>query len=260
MGWVHVKRRGTNKGEGGSKTGSFERTYFLNDPIKEEIMGGVARISHWYAQVNTPGMENYDASKRSSYIMYLDANNLYGWAMSQPLPMSNFKWLTDEKMKDLDVMMIPDNSSRGFILECDLSKYYFYYLYIYVYFTKYNVSFLCVSEYPHELHDLNKDYPLAPERLQIEQNILNNYQRHLLQDEGISKPPPKLVPNLCNKTNYIIHYHNLKLYLKLGLDLTNVRPSCFVVRSIAMVEKLHQLQHSSTLVDSCEKLFWKRFL
>ena len=155
--------------------------------------------------------------------MYLDANNLYGWAMSQPLPMSNFKWLTDEKMKDLDVMMIPDNSSRGFILECDLSKYYFYYLYIYVYFTKYNVSFLCVSEYPHELHDLNKDYPLAPERLQIEQNILNNYQRHLLQDEGISKPPPKLVPNLCNKTNYIIHYHNLKLYLKLGLDLTNVR-------------------------------------
>ena len=89
-------------------------------------------------------------------------------------------------------------------------------------FTKCNVSFLRISEYPHELHDQHNDYPLAPERLQIEENLLSDYQRHLLQDEGFSKPPPKLVPNLCNKTNYVIHYHNLKLYLELGLRLTNV--------------------------------------
>ena len=48
--------------------------------------------------------------------------------MSQALPMSNFKWLTDKEMKDLYVMMIPDDSSRVYILECDLSKYYFYYI------------------------------------------------------------------------------------------------------------------------------------
>ena len=95
-------------------------------------------------------------------------------------------------------------------------------MYIYVYFIKCNVSFLCTSEYPHELHDLHKDYPLVPERLQIEENILSDYQRHLLQDEGFSKPPPKLVPNLCNKTNCIIHYFSLKLYLELGLRFTNV--------------------------------------
>ena len=119
-------------------------------------------------------------------------------------------------MEELDVMVVPNDSQRGYILRCDLDKYFYIhayfikcivsFLYISDYprdFTKCNVSFLCISEYPHELHDLHKDYPLAPERLQIEENLLSNYQRHLLQDEGFSKPPPKLVPNLRNKTNYV---------------------------------------------------------
>ena len=89
-------------------------------------------------------------------------------------------------------------------------------------FLKYNVSFLCISEYPHELHDLHKHYLLVHEGLQIEENILSDYQHHLLQDEGFTKPPPKLVPNLHNKRSYIIHYHILNLYLELGLRLTNV--------------------------------------
>ena len=55
--------------------------------------------------------------------MYLDANNLYGWAISQPLPTSNFKWLADEEMEALDAKMIPDDNSRRYILECNLGKY-----------------------------------------------------------------------------------------------------------------------------------------
>ena len=98
--------------------------------IEEGIRGGVTMISHQYARANAPGMENYDGSKRNSYIMYMDGNNLYGWGMSQPLPTSNSKWLTDKEMEELDVKMIPDDSSRGYILECDLGKYYFYYLHI----------------------------------------------------------------------------------------------------------------------------------
>ena len=50
--------------------------------IKKGIRGGLAMINHQYAQSNAPGMENYNASKGDSYIMYLDANNLYGWMMS----------------------------------------------------------------------------------------------------------------------------------------------------------------------------------
>ena len=149
--------------------------------------------------------------------MYLDVNNFNGWAMSQPLSMPNFKWLTDEEIKESDVMMVPDDSPRGYILESDLGKYF----YIHVYFIKCIVSFLCISEYPYELHGLHKDYPLAPERLQTEENLLSNYQRLMLQDEGFSKPRHKLAPNLHNKTNYVIHCCNLKLYLELGLRLTN---------------------------------------
>ena len=151
--------------------------YLFNE---EGIRGEVAMISNQYALAKAHGMENYDVSKRNNYIMYLDANNLYGWVMSLSLPTSNFKWFTEEEMKNFDVMMKPDDSPRVCILECDLGKYYFCCLYIYVYFItckvsllcileyprdfmKCNFSFLCISEYPHELHDQLKDYPLAPE-------------------------------------------------------------------------------------------------
>ena len=74
--------------------------------------------------------------------MYLDTNNLYGWVVAPSLPTSNFKWLTNEEMKDLDIMIIPDHSSRGYILKCELSKSYFYFLSKCVYFIKCNISFL----------------------------------------------------------------------------------------------------------------------
>ena len=118
--------------------------------IQEGIREGVAMISHRYARANAPSMENYNASICNSYIMYLDANNLYRWVMSQPPPTFNFKWLTDEEMEELDVIMIPDDNPRGYILESDLGKYYFY-LYIHVYFIKCNLSFPYIPKINHLL-------------------------------------------------------------------------------------------------------------
>ncbi|GFS99851.1 uncharacterized protein TNCV_1063021 [Trichonephila clavipes] len=105
--------------------------------IEKGIRGGVAMISHRYAKANNAYLSNYDSSLPSSYIIYLDANNLYGWAMSQHLPTHDFSW-TDE---DVNFMNVPDDSEIGYIFEVDL-------------------------EYPDELHDLHNCYPLAPEKIE----------------------------------------------------------------------------------------------
>ena len=60
--------------------------------VERTIRGGISMVSKRYAKPNNPLVTDYDPSKPNSYIMYLDANNLYGWAMSKPLPKRDFKW------------------------------------------------------------------------------------------------------------------------------------------------------------------------
>ena len=63
--------------------------------IEERIRGGICHVIHRYAKANNKYMKNYDKNKESSYIQYLDQNNLYGWVMSQKLPVDRFKWVED---------------------------------------------------------------------------------------------------------------------------------------------------------------------
>ena len=70
----------------------------LTDPnmllmFEEGIRGGICHAVHRYAKANNEYMKNYDKNKESSFIVYLDANNLYGWAMSQKLPVGSFEWV-----------------------------------------------------------------------------------------------------------------------------------------------------------------------
>ena len=158
--------------------------------------GGISMISHRFAQANNAYLAEYNPDKPSSYIIYTDANNLYGYAMVQSLPVSDFEWVINPK--DVDVRLISDDASRGYILEVDL-------------------------EYPAHLHDLHSDYPLAAEKKLITEEMLSPYQQKLKQDLGY-KPAKveKLVPNLWNKRNYIIHYRNLKQVLSLGMKLMKI--------------------------------------
>ena len=139
--------------------------------VEKGIRGGVSMISNRYGKANNKYMgDKFNSNEPSKYIQYLDANNLYGWAMSKPLPTHGFKWMKTSELETWEL--------HSCILEVDL-------------------------EYPKELHDLHNDYPLAPEQIE-----LNKVE--------------KLIPNLWNKKNYVIHFENLKQYLNLGLKLTNI--------------------------------------
>ena len=72
--------------------------------IEEGIRGGICHAVHRYAKANNIYMKDYDSSKESSYIQYLDANNLYGAAMSEKLPMNGFKWVSD--ISEINRLMI----------------------------------------------------------------------------------------------------------------------------------------------------------
>lgn len=78
-------------------------------------------ISNRYAKVNNKYLaEGYDETKESNYIIYLNCNNLYGYAMSEPLPKGNFRFLDPNEMEDFHLRSVPDNNAKVYILEVDL--------------------------------------------------------------------------------------------------------------------------------------------
>ena len=176
----------------------------LTDPtmylfVENAIRGGISTVTNRYSQANNPYLENYDVDKPTTYVTYLDCNNLYGTSMSESLPTGNFHWLTQSEIDHLRVEDIADDSSEGYILECDLG-------------------------YPGYLHDAHSDYPLAAEKMKITEDMLSPYCKELLEHLGLpfTSTINKLVPNLYDKNKYILHYRNLKLYLELGMTIKKV--------------------------------------
>ena len=163
--------------------------------IEKGMRGGISYIANRYGKANNKYMKNYDEKAPSKYIMYLDANNLYGWAMSQYLPTGNFKWLSQNQIEKTNLGKYTENSKKGLILEVDL-------------------------EYPQELHDLHNDYPLGPEKVKVAKDMLSDYCKKIADKFNISSGlVHKLIPTLNDKEKYILHYRNLQSYLSLGLTL-----------------------------------------
>ena len=166
--------------------------------IEKGMRGGISYINHRHGLANNKYMKGYDEKAPSKYLMYLDANNLYGWAMSKHLPTGYFKWMSKKKIDKLDLAKYKDDSKRGLILEVDL-------------------------EYPQELHDLHNQYPLAPEIIKVTEDMLSKYCEKIAAKYNISTGlVSKLIPNLRNKEKYVLHYRNLQLYTNLGLKVTKV--------------------------------------
>ena len=118
--------------------------------IEKGTRGGISHIANRFGVANNKYMKEYNKEKPSKYIMYLDADNLYGYAMSQYLPTGGFKWLTEKQIDKIMKKTILSDNKKGYILEVDL-------------------------EYPEELHERQNDYPLAAEKMKVTNDMLSPY-------------------------------------------------------------------------------------
>ena len=202
--------------------------------IEKGMRGGISYIANRYGKANNKYMKKYDEKASSKYIMYLDANNLYGWAMSQYLPTGNFEWLSPKQIEKINLGKYTENSNKGMILEVDL-------------------------EYPQELHDLHNDYPLAAEKLCITKNMLSPYCKQILEKFNITiGQVKKLIPMLADKQKYVLHYRNLQLYLNLGLKLKTVHRVLQFNQSPWLKEYIDfNTQKRTNAKNSVEKDFFK---
>ena len=186
----------------------------IHQMVQTGITGGVCLAQNRYAKANNKHIKaSYNPSMISStFVIYLDANNLYGYAMCLPLPTHGFEWMSETELVDWRNM--PEG--EGCILEVDL-------------------------EYDKELHDLHNDYPLAPENI-------------ILPDSKVKK----LLPNLNNKENYVVHHQTLKQYESLGLKVTKVHRAIKFYESPWLkpyIDKNSELRTKAT--NAFEKDFFK---
>ena len=172
----------------------------MYEMIEAGLRGGMTQTTCKKVEANNKYMgSDYDKNKASSYINYLDANNLYGLSMIQKLPYRNLTW--DDKITEDDIINY-NNGRTGYILEVDL-------------------------EYPKELHSLHNDYPLAPEVMNVKANMLSEKQVEIYKLINGSKEPKdektkKLILNLNDKNRYVVHIRTLQFYLRHGLKLKKI--------------------------------------
>ena len=89
--------------------------------VEEGIRGGICQSVHRYTKANNKYMNKYDNSIESSYLMYFDANNLYGWAISQKLPVNSFWWVKDlSQFNENFIKSYNENSDIGYFFEVDV--------------------------------------------------------------------------------------------------------------------------------------------
>lgn len=169
--------------------------------IEKSVRGGISMIRNRYAKANQDGFPDFDENAPRRSIIYVDANALYSYAMSQPMPLRNYQWYENDvdAFTSDHIMAMDDFGTTGYVLEVDV-------------------------DIPHDLHNKFSQYPLMPMNRAIAETEISPYSRELNKQsrskhDGATK---KLVCDLHNKRNYVVHYRYLKLCLQLGYVLRKV--------------------------------------
>lgn len=167
--------------------------------VSKGIRGGMSILPKRYSKANNPYMLNYNPHKEHVYIMDFDSNNLYGYSMMDYLPYKDFEWLSPNKISLKTILATPPHSNKGYILECTLY-------------------------YPKYLHNDHQDYPVAPEKVAIPYNELSPYSQQICDMHNLKGGigQEKLMATLHAKKDYILHYRNLQLYVRLGLKVGKI--------------------------------------
>ena len=163
--------------------------------LENNIRGGISSVMG----------DRHVQSDENKQILYIDANNLYGWAMSQYLPTGEFEILPlnrcnyteNYNLKQLveDLLQIPDDSEYGFFIESDL-------------------------EYPAENKEKTKNFPFCPYQTKADPNLFSGYLNNVNQPNY--KPTSKLMCDVTNKSKYMIHYRMFKFHLNQGMKVTKI--------------------------------------
>ena len=167
--------------------------------IIKGIRGGMSMVSKRHAVANNKYVEGYNSSKSSSFILYLDANNLYGRAMQEYLPWKNFEWMSPHQLNYDFIKWLKPEGEVGCIIQCSL-------------------------EYPVALHDYHSDYPLAPLKKSVPYDMLSPVARMICDKHKLKRTTnvEKLLATVEDKDFYILHYRNLQLYVSLGLRVKKI--------------------------------------
>lgn len=205
------------------------------------IRGGCSGIMLRYARTNNKfNPVDYDPTKLSNYLVYLDANNLYGWSMMQDLPYGYFEWVAQEELPTIqeDIMSYLEENlgnGRGAYLEVDLG-------------------------YPSVLHGMHNYYPLAPIKRAVKEEELSEYSKwlNMLVGRKHDSKVEMLLQTLEDRDHYYVYYKNLRFYLKHGMILKKIHRilefnEAPIMRSY--IEKNTEMRNKST--NTADRNLWK---
>ena len=182
-------------------------------------------------------------SNENTKLLYIDANNLYGWAMSQYLPTGDFKKMRSfaqnchesdsALMNEIteDILNTPDDNEFGYFIECDL-------------------------EYPAEIKEKTENFPLCSYQTKADPNLFSEYMNSVKQSNY--KPTENLMCDLTNKYNYMMHYRMFKFYTQIGMKVTKIHTIYRFKQSLWLEKYInHNTQKRTKAKTNFEKDLYK---